>query len=264
MELFSYLFRYLISALLLIIMYSMAILVGIISRSLAWRIIKQWDRIFLKMFGVKVIFEYDTQYIDPVSGLAVPPSSGGVVIGLTQKSLIDPIIAQSKAPRIFMSIWNIEYALIPFIGWISWIFGWVIIRQLPNQAKGEINKAESYLRKGGLVYLSIEGKRSIDGSLSPYKKGPVVLAIQAKAKVFPIIIHNSDKCMPHGAWKIKPGKVTIRLLNEISTEGMNYEDRDLLIGKLRKIAGEELLRWESINEIGSKGNYLSEHRVWVK
>ena len=88
MELFSYLFRYLISALLLIIMYSMAILVGIISRSLAWRIIKQWDRIFLKMFGVKVIFEYDTQYIDPVSRLAVPPSSGGVVIGLTQKSLI--------------------------------------------------------------------------------------------------------------------------------------------------------------------------------
>ncbi len=160
MELFSYFFRYLISALLLIIMYSIAIPVGIISRPLAWRIIKQGDRIFLKMFGVEVIWEYDTQYIDPVSGFAVPPSSGGVVIGLTPKSLIDPIIAQSKAPRIFMSIWNIEYALIPFIGWISWIFGWVIIRQLPNQAKGKTIKAESYLRKGGLVDLETPALRA--------------------------------------------------------------------------------------------------------
>jgi 1-acyl-sn-glycerol-3-phosphate acyltransferase len=64
----------------------------------------------------------------------------------------------------------------------------VIIRHLPNQAKKKFKKAESFLRKGGLVYLSIEGKRSFDGSLSPYKKGPALLAIQANAKIFPVII----------------------------------------------------------------------------
>ncbi len=238
MKFFSYLFRYLISFLLLIIMYSIAILVGLISRSAAWLIIVTWARIFLKMFGVEVVVEYENQYFDP--------SSGGVVVGLTQQSLLDPIIGQIIAPRIFMSIWNIEFALIPFIGWISWIFGWVIIRQLPKQSKRKIKKAESYLRKGGVVYLSIEGKRSIDGSLSSYKKGPAVLAIQAKVKIIPVILLGSYNCLPYGEWKIRPGKVTVKFLNEISTEGMKYEDRDLLVDKLRKLAEHELLLWNSI------------------
>ena len=240
MKIFSYLFRYLISFLLLILMYSIAILVGLISRSAAWSIIVNWGRIFLKMFGVEVIVEYENQYFDT--------SSGGVVVGLTQQSLLDPIIGQIIAPRVFMSIWNIEFALIPFIGWISWIFGWVIIRQLPKQSKRKITKAESYLRKGGFVYLSIEGKRSINGSLSPYKKGPAVLAIQANAKIIPVIFHGSYNCLPYGEWKIRPGKVKVKILNEISTEGMTYEDRDLLVGKLRKIAEQELLLWDSIKE----------------
>lgn len=233
MNLLSYLLRYLISFLLLILFYSIAILVGLISRSAAWQIIILWNRIFLKMFGVEVIVEFENKNFDF--------SSGGVVVGLTQQSLIDPIIGQLIAPKVFMSIWNIEYALIPFIGWISWIFGWVIIRQLPKQSRRKIKKAESYLRKGGLVYLSIEGKRSIDGSLSPYKKGPAILAIQANAKVIPVIIHGSNIILPYGEWKIRPGKVKLKVLNEISTDGMEYEDRDLLINKLRELAEHELL-----------------------
>ncbi len=235
----GYLFRYMISILLLILMYSIAIPVGIISRSAAWLIIVSWGRMFLKMFGIEVITEYENRGFDP--------SSGGVVVGLTQQSLLDPIIGQIMAPRAFMSIWNIEYALIPFVGWISWIFGWVIIRQLPKQAKTKLRKAEFYLRRGGVVYLSIEGKRSVDGSLSPYKKGPAVLAIQANAKIIPVIVLGSRNCLPHGEWKIQPGKVTVKYLKEISTEGMKYEDRDLLIDNLRELAEHELQLWNSRN-----------------
>ncbi len=155
MNLFSYLFRYLNSFILLILMYSIAIPVGLISRSAAWVIIVTWGRIFLKMFGVGVIVEYEDQNFDL--------SSGGVVVGLTQQSLIDPIIGQIIAPRVFMSIWNIEYALIPFMGWISWIFGWVIIRQLPKQSKRKFKKAESYLRKGGLFIFRLKANDLLMG-----------------------------------------------------------------------------------------------------
>ena len=148
MNLLSYLFRYLISFLLLILFYSIAILVGLFSRSAAWQIIVFWNRIFLKMFGVEVILEFENRDFDFFSG--------GVVVGLTQQSLIDPIIGQLIAPKVFMSIWNIEYALIPFIGWISWIFGWVIIRQLPKQSRRQIKKAESYLRNGGLFIFQLK------------------------------------------------------------------------------------------------------------
>ncbi|MFO7558542.1 MAG: lysophospholipid acyltransferase family protein [Desulfobacterales bacterium] len=237
MNLFSYLLRYLLAVLSLILMYSLALLVGLINRAAAWRIIVSWGHFFLKLFGVEVAVEYENQNIDL--------SSGGVVIGLTQQSLLDPIIGQVIAPRIFMSIWNIEYTLIPFIGWISWLFGWVIIRQWPKQAKGKLEKAVSYLRKGGLVYLSIEGKRSTNGSLSPYKKGAVVLAIQANARIIPVIYHDSHDCLSYGEWKIRPGKVTAKIFSEISTDGMGYEDRDLLVGQLRKLAEREIQLWAS-------------------
>ena len=87
-------------------------------------------------------------------------------------------------------------------------FGWIIIRQRPKQAKKTLEKAVSYIQNGGVVYLSMEGRRSKTGSLGLYKKGPVVLAIQANAKIIPSIIQGSSKCLSYGEWKIKSGKVT--------------------------------------------------------
>lgn len=232
MNLLSYLLTYLLVFFTLIPMYSLAIMVGFFDRSAAWRIIVIWNRLFLWLFKIEVEVEYENPKIDL--------SSGYVVVGLTQQSLLDPLIGQAVAPKIFMSIWNIEYALIPFIGWISFFFGWVIIRQWPKQAKKTLEKAISYIRKGGIVYLSLEGKRSKDGSLGLYKKGPVVLAIQANAKIIPVIVHGSRYCLPYGEWKIRPGKVTVNFLKEISTEGMEYEDRDFLVNELRKLAEREL------------------------
>ncbi|MFZ5564377.1 MAG: lysophospholipid acyltransferase family protein [Thermodesulfobacteriota bacterium] len=236
MQFAYYVFRYGVSLLLLIFIYSAAILIGLFYRPAAWDLIVTWNRLFLRIFGVEPTVEFTNKNIDL--------NTGGVMIGLTQQSLLDPIIGIATSPKMFMSIWNIEYALIPFVGWISWIFGWVILRQNQEQAIRKFKKAEAHIRRGGLVYLSIEGKRSIDGSLSPYKKGPAILAIQAEAKIIPIIVLGSRNCLPFGEWRIRPGKVVLRVLDEVRTDGMNYEDRDLLVSKLREIAERELAAWE--------------------
>jgi len=224
--------RYFIAILLLIPMYSCALLAGFIYKPAGWFFIIRWNRFFLSLFGVEVHVEYEDQKANL--------SSGGFVTGLNQESLLEPIIGVVAAPKMFMSIWNIEYALIPFVGWVSWIYGWVIIRQWPEQAKRKLEKATLYLRKGGIVYSSIEGKRSKDGSLSAYKKGPVVLAIKANARIIPIVVRGSKDCLPYGKWKIRPGKVIIKFLKEISTDSMTYEDRNLVIDQLRELAKKEM------------------------
>ena len=71
--------------------------------------------------------------------------------------------------------------------------------------------------------------------MGSYKKRPVVLVIQAKAKIIRVIIHGSRDCLPYGEWKIRPGKVTVNFLEEISTDGMGYEDRDFLVDQLHKL-----------------------------
>ena len=236
MQYLNYVLRFSVSLLLLILIYSTAILIGPFNRFAAWKLVVTWNRFFLRLFGVEPAVEFTDKNIDL--------NTGCVMVGLTQQSLLDSIIGIAKSPKMFMSIWNIEYALIPFIGWISWLFGWVIIRQNQKQSRKKFKKAETYIRQGGSVYLSIEGRRSIDGSLSPYKKGPAVLAIQAEAKIIPIIVFGSRNCLPFGEWKIRPGKVVLKILDEVKTKGMNYEDRDLLVNKLREIADRELSAWE--------------------
>jgi|SRR6056297_399394 len=226
------LIRYAIAISLLLPMYFCVIAAGLIYKPAGWQIMVSWNRLFLKIFGVKVNLEYKKPDMDL--------SSGGVVVGLTQQSILDAIIGISVAPKMFMSIWNIEYAIIPFIGWISWLYGWVIIRQWPGQARKKLKKAEDHIKNGGFVYLSIEGRRSRDGSLSPFKKGPVVLAIHSQAKIFPFIIQGSVNRLPYGKWKIRPGEVTARFLEPIATAGMHYEDRDALVERLHKMAEQEI------------------------
>lgn len=88
--------------------------------------------------------------------------------------------------------------------------------------------------------ISIEGKRSKNGSISPYKKGPAVLAIRSKAKIVPVIIEGTRECFGYGKWFKDERVVTVRLLPAIETEGMTYDDRDELVGRLAHIAEREL------------------------
>ncbi len=99
---------------------------------------------------------------------------------------------------------------------------------------------DKFLRDGGNLWISIEGRRSKDGSLSPYKKGPAVIAIRSEAKIVPVIIEGTRECSGYKKLCSKEKVVTVRLLPAIATEGMTYDDRDDLVGRLAHIAEKEL------------------------
>lgn len=154
--------------------------------------------------------------------------------------LLDTLVSETVVPLPASGVTNIEYALVPFFGWICFVFSWVIVRQWPRQARRALEKISGYLQGGGNVLISIEGRRSKDGSLSPYKKGPVVMALQAQARIVPVFLQGTRVCMPYGAWRIREGRVVVKFLEPISTEGRGYEDRDTLLDHLGAIARREL------------------------
>jgi 1-acyl-sn-glycerol-3-phosphate acyltransferase len=230
------LFRYSVVIFLMVFMLGAALIIGVFSVNVGCRIARGWNIIALKIFGVEV----ENQFEGSPSAL----DAGGVIIGLTQQSLIDPTAGYAAWNKRVMSIWNIEYALIPFFGWVTVLLGWIIVRQKPVQAKRQLSKAAQYASRGGLVYLSAEGQRSIDGELNPYKKGPVVLAIESQAPIHPIYIAGSRQCLPVGEWKIRPGKVTVHYLPPIFTKGLTYEDRNMLLEKIRAIGEAAHEKWK--------------------
>ncbi|MFK8021130.1 MAG: lysophospholipid acyltransferase family protein [Pseudomonadales bacterium] len=235
MEVVSQLFKYLVAISLMVVMLGMALVIAPFSAHIGWRIYRCWSGLALRIFGVEVEskFEYDESQLD----------NGGVIVGLTQQSVIDPTAGYATWSRRVMSVWNFEYALIPFFGWVTVIVGWIIIRQKPEQAKRQLRKAAQHAAQGGLVYLSAEGQRSSDGELNAYKKGPIVLAIESQLPIHPIYIAGSRECLPVGEWKIRPGRIIVHWLAPISTKGLSYEDRNELLAKVRKLGEKEHDYW---------------------
>jgi len=232
MTLISYLIRCAIAALSLVPWYLLGILVGLVDKRNGLRIFVSWNRFFLRLLRIEVSVHNENHRTESLSGC--------VFTLLNQTSLLDSGIGGVSIPLPWRGIVNIEFTLIPFFGWAMWIFCWVIIRQWPKQAKRAMQQVKPFLQSGGNLWISIEGRRSKDGSLSPYKKGPVILAMQAQAKIVPVLIHGTGNCLPRGKWRISPGKVTIRFLEVIPTENMQYEDRDKLVNILRTLAEKEL------------------------
>ncbi|WP_415059771.1 lysophospholipid acyltransferase family protein [Congregibacter sp.] len=168
-------------------MLGAALIISPFSGRIGKRIVRHWNNLALRVFGVSVELRFE--------GGSSQLDGGGVLVGLNQPSLLDPTAGYAAWDRRVRSIWNFEYALKPFFGWVTVLLGWIIIRQRPEQAKIQLRKAALYAANGGLIYLSAEAKRSIDGSLNAYKKGPVVLAIESQAPIHPVYVVGSRECL---------------------------------------------------------------------
>lgn len=57
--------------------------------------------------------------------------------------------------------------------------------------------------------IFVEGGRSFDGKLLPFKKGPFYLAEECQVPVVPVTISGTHFVMPKRKLTIKPGPVTV-------------------------------------------------------
>jgi len=79
--------------------------------------------------------------------------------------------------------------------------------------------------------IYVEGKRSFDGKLLPFKKGPFYLAEECKVPIVPITISGTEEVMPKARFAISPGVVTVQFHDAI--EPSDFGSRECLIAKVR-------------------------------
>ena len=68
----------------------------------------------------------------------------------------------------------------------------------------------------------------------PFKKGGFVMAIKAGAPIVPVAISGGRDAMQRGSTIIKPVKISIRVGPPIETAGVDLDDRDELIARVRE------------------------------
>jgi 1-acyl-sn-glycerol-3-phosphate acyltransferase len=95
-----------------------------------------------------------------------------------------------------------------------------------------VRAAAAVLRKGINMTIYVEGHRSFDGKLLPFKKGPFYLAMECGVPVVPVTISGSHYVMPKGRFAIKPGTVTLTFHSPI--EPKDFGSREELMEKVRR------------------------------
>jgi 1-acyl-sn-glycerol-3-phosphate acyltransferase len=96
-----------------------------------------------------------------------------------------------------------------------------------------VSAAAEVVKQGIHMTVFVEGGRSFDGKLLPFKKGPFYLADECQVPVVPVTISGTHAVMPKKRLSIKPGLVTVTFHPPI--EPPEFGTREELMEKVRAV-----------------------------
>jgi 1-acyl-sn-glycerol-3-phosphate acyltransferase len=94
-----------------------------------------------------------------------------------------------------------------------------------------VSDAAEVVKRGIHMTIFVEGGRSFDGRLLPFKKGPFYLAEECQVPVVPVTISGTHFVMPKKRFSIKPALVTVTFHPPIAPE--EFGSREDLMEKVR-------------------------------
>jgi 1-acyl-sn-glycerol-3-phosphate acyltransferase len=147
-------------------------------------------------------------------------------------SNLDPPITLPLIPRRTSVMVKKELFRVPILGPIM-LMGSLVPVDRKNRDSGitAVRDALKAIQQGLNMTIYVEGHRSFDGKLLPFKKGPFYLAEACNVPVVPITISGTEDVMPKARFAIRPGMVTVQFHDPI--EPSDFGERDCLMTKVR-------------------------------
>jgi len=186
-----------------------------------------WGRLILIAAGVRLRVE-GLEHLDP---------SRFYVIMANHESVLDiPTLLAGLPSRIGTRFLAKESLFnIPFLGWALKALGFIPVdRANRNTAVGMFLKAIGRARGGNSLLLFPEETRTRDGRLLPFQRGGFLLAMRSRFPILPVGLEGPRLAMPSDGWKVRPFRtITLRIGEEIPTEGRSMKDRQALMDETR-------------------------------
>lgn len=110
-----------------------------------------------------------------------------------------------------------------------------------ESAKQSVETGRQVLHSGLHVTTFVEGTRSRDGRLLPFKKGPFYLAMETGAPVVPISIWGTEGMMKKGSLRITPGTAHVAFHEPLWPR--DYATREDLLVAVRESIASSLPEW---------------------
>lgn len=204
----------------------LALFLGVVLRwtSAMWALGHAGARLALALAGIRY----------RVSGREHVPDAA-VVFCSNHESNVDPPVLFEALHRRLHILYKAELRKFPIMGTVFDVGGFVPIdRNDRESAMRSIAMGAESLRAGKSFLIFPEGTRSRTGQLLPFKKGGLIMAIEAQAPVVPVAISGGRAAMRKGSPIVRPVKVTVRVGESIPTKGMTLDNRDELIERVRR------------------------------
>jgi 1-acyl-sn-glycerol-3-phosphate acyltransferase len=164
----------------------------------------------------------------------VPLDRAAVFCANHQSNVDPPVLFHAVHPRLHI-LYKHEIDQIPVLARAFRMGGFIPIdRRNKESALRSIEKGAASLRAGNSFLIFPEGTRSRTDELLPFKKGGFIMAIKAQAPIVPVAISGGRAAMVRGSSIVRPVALTIRIGTPIETQGVDVEDRDALIERVRR------------------------------
>jgi 1-acyl-sn-glycerol-3-phosphate acyltransferase len=111
----------------------------------------------------------------------------------------------------------------------------------PVDAERSVAEAQRVLARGVHMTTFVEGTRSPDGRMLPFKKGPFYLAIASGAPCIPVSVHGTETILRKGSLRIHPGIANVIFHPPIDPAA--FATRDELMHAVRAAIASGLPEW---------------------
>jgi 1-acyl-sn-glycerol-3-phosphate acyltransferase len=111
----------------------------------------------------------------------------------------------------------------------------------PADAQRSVAEARRVLAKGVHITTFVEGTRSPDGRMLPFKKGPFFLAMAAGAPCIPVSVYGTETILRKGSLRIHPGDANVIFHPPIDPAA--FASRDELMLAVRAAIASGLPEW---------------------
>jgi 1-acyl-sn-glycerol-3-phosphate acyltransferase len=144
------------------------------------------------------------------------------------------LAAVPQQPIRFMA--KVSLFRIPFFGWALARAGFIPVdRKNRRTAVKSFDLAADRIRKGNTIVIFAEEGRAQQREMRPFQRGAFLLAIKSQKTIVPLAIDSTFDVWPVGSfWRIKPGRVTLRVGTPIETANVTVRQKDRLLNETRE------------------------------
>ena len=178
-----------------------------------------------------------------VTGREYLPAGTACIFMSNHVSNLDPPVLLPNLPGRTSAFLKRSLMKIPVLGYGFKLGEFVPVDRDGNikSAKESVAEARRVMEKGIHITTFVEGTRSRDGRMLPFKKGPFYLAMESGAPCVPVSIYGTESMMSKGSMRVRPG--TAHIVFHAPLDPKDFATREEMMEAMRSSIASGLPEW---------------------